>query len=1360
MRLATLNGLLITTDGEGRYHIACAAVPNEDRGSNFVLKVDTRTLPTGYRMTTDNPHTVRLTRGKFAKMNFGASLLRVMNVTLNETAFDGNTPSEDLIAALEGMVPELEATPSVVRLSYLRSDESRRTISRRLRAIRRAVREAWRIDGRGRAQLIVEDEIVRLSSLGALSHDATVSSDVSDRVLVAPERGAGRLAPVVDREAVSPNLEQQSGGVGVTAPDEAAGFTISLDGMVLNGNEVSTAGTVDAQRRTDVALQDASITMSFDALTVSPVLNIVSETSAAQIGQPIDFYAFSNYGLFLERAELRLFAPDDTTRQAPLAVLPATLDTPISWTPETRQYEAVQFVLRVYDADGRFDETLPQMLPVVEVALEDPSNMVDLTGENRLAVQSIPLEGGTVTVHVEDLSEEQSVQVMGLNVALDAKGQAFAQHIVPNGESAVAISITQPDGTARNYLRDINVASEDSFFVALADLSIGARDLSGAFDEFAPADGDTDRDSDFVQGRLAFYYRGKVRGDVLLTASADTGEEDIGDLFSNFDEKDARSFLRRIDPNRFYAVYGDDSTTVEDAPTQGKFYVRLEKGRNSILWGNFQTLQTGTEFTNYSRSLYGGQLRLETEAVTSYGEARAELSAFAADPGTLSTREELRGTGGSVFYLRNQDIVAGSERIFVEVRDRDSDLVVSREELIPARDFDLNYIQGRVTLRQPLSTNSDGVLFVRDASLTGNPQFLVVTYEFTTTLTRPDTFATGGRATSWLNDHVQVGISGFNQNDEAQDQTLYGADVTFRYKPGTYVRIEAAESRGAGSDVFSSVTGGFDFNNVSPTTNQDETAGAQRVEAAIDLSEFNENLDGRLSAYWQNRGEGFSGPGQVTFGESVSQYGVLANINVTDRTSVTFKSDVRDGASISTTAIEGGVQHSLKNGVFGALGVRSDEREGQLLTASPTLNDRGSRTDANLQLGYDTRLVADESDRRDWSAYVFGQVTLETSGNRDENDRIGFGGDVQLNQRVSLDGEISTGARGLGARLGSEYRFSDNSSVYLGYALQAETPDAFNTGRLGQLTGGVKTRYTDNISVYAEGRYNHGQGPTGLTQNYGLDFTPGERWSYGLTFETGELSDPNTGDISRDAITGSVGFSDEDVTASALVEFRQDDSDQIGNRNIFAWRASSSYQVSDDWRAYVNVNGSNADAESNNALDANFLEVITAGAFRPVLHDRFNGLVKYVYLEDLPAGGQVSATGRFVDFAQRSHVFSADGTYQVTPWFAAGGKIAYRRSDLRLSREPDAPFFASEAVFFALRGDIAISKKWDVLMEARRLSVSQAQDSRFGGVVAIYRHLGDDFKFGVGYNFVDFSDDLTDLDFNERGVFFNLLGVF
>ena len=42
----------------------------------------------------------------------------------------------------------------------------------------------------------------------------------------------------------------------------------------------------------------------------------------------------------------------------------------------------------------------------------------------------------------------------------------------------------------------------------------------------------------------------------------------------------------------------------------------------------------------------------------------------------------------------------------------------------------------------------------------------------------------------------------------------------------------------------------------------------------------------------------------------------------------------------------------------------------------------------------------------------------------------------------------------------------------------------------------------------------------------------------------------------------------------------------------------------------------------------------------------------------------------------------------------------------------------------------------------------------------MYYHVNENFKVGLGYNFTDFSDDLTDLSYRSRGVFVNLLGKF
>jgi hypothetical protein len=40
----------------------------------------------------------------------------------------------------------------------------------------------------------------------------------------------------------------------------------------------------------------------------------------------------------------------------------------------------------------------------------------------------------------------------------------------------------------------------------------------------------------------------------------------------------------------------------------------------------------------------------------------------------------------------------------------------------------------------------------------------------------------------------------------------------------------------------------------------------------------------------------------------------------------------------------------------------------------------------------------------------------------------------------------------------------------------------------------------------------------------------------------------------------------------------------------------------------------------------------------------------------------------------------------------------------------------------------------------------------------VSRYVGDHLKLGLGYNFTDFSEDLTDLSYQHHGVFLNLTG--
>jgi hypothetical protein len=55
------------------------------------------------------------------------------------------------------------------------------------------------------------------------------------------------------------------------------------------------------------------------------------------------------------------------------------------------------------------------------------------------------------------------------------------------------------------------------------------------------------------------------------------------------------------------------------------------------------------------------------------------------------------------------------------------------------------------------------------------------------------------------------------------------------------------------------------------------------------------------------------------------------------------------------------------------------------------------------------------------------------------------------------------------------------------------------------------------------------------------------------------------------------------------------------------------------------------------------------------------------------------------------------------------------------------------------------------------LNLPDVDQRRRGALAAVYRYVGENMKVGVGYNFTDFSDDLTDMRYDHKGVFVNFV---
>ncbi|WP_172672159.1 OmpA family protein [Variovorax paradoxus] len=1175
-----------------------------------------------------------------------------------------------------------------------------------------------------------------------------------------------------------------------------APLRLSVDGQLLSADGRQSVGdgttSADRQRCVDVQLERNQLRLQYDNLSQPRRLSASAWPTTVVAGDTVRFAGYSNYLLFTSQAELRVYTANDAMQRRLLATVALDAGLRGEWkVPDgllDRLAEGASgklyYRVRVYDRQGRFDETDDLSLTLVQrhkpeagPAIDPERELLRGYGNNNVAIANIPLSAGTVTASGAAIRPGEQVRALGFAVPVDDNGRFVFQQLVPRRVQTGEIAVTDAQGVTRAYRRDFDLPSSDWFFVGQADLTVGSNSVSGPA---AIMTNDKNRygGGGWSEGRIAGYAKGQLNDRWTLTASVDTEERPLKELFRNLDRKDPTSLFRRFDPEDSWSTFGDDSTTIEDAPTQGRFYLRVDDGRSQAMWGNFKLNFGDTELTRVSRGLYGFYGRYLGEQSTSFGEARLKIDAYAAEPGTLAAREEFRGTGGSLYYLRNQDITRGAERLSIEIRDRDSGFVLKRTQLVPSSDYEIDYLQGRVLLSSPLSSLSDDGSLVRAGGLTGMPAYLVVDYEYTPIASSLDTLAVGGRVSWWANDHVGVGVTASRQDQIGGDQRLAGADITLRKTESTYLKGEFARSKGPGTAQLDSLDGGFSFTGRNgsvgstfgsslgngPTGN----ASAWRLEGQADLGDFEIRGGGRVSAYAQSRDAGFSAPGQYA-SNATRQVGVQATVPFGEKGEngeLRVKADRRDerdgyNASVLDAQYAVALSRDWKLG----LGLRYDDKTGDALITSPSLPTsqavEGERADATVQLEY--------TGNDQWSLYGFAQKTLRRTGTRLDNDRLGVGGRYRVNDKLALRGEVSTGDGGLAGKAGVDYQYDDRSNLYVTYAADTGRTDENLIGRGGSLVTGVRSRVGDGLTLFTEHRQATGTQP-GLTHAYGVQYAPDTRWTFGVNFENGWIGAETLGVTKREAIAFTTGYSSERLKYSGGLEYRKDRT-AVESRTSWLVKNSFTWKVNEDARWIGKFNWADSDSTSGSLAAAKYTEAMLGYGLRPTMDDRLNLLFKYTYLYDLSSPGQVVSAGGLdsnlgavsttgIDYQQRSHVFAIDATWDVNERWTVGGKYAWRRGELRASRDNSSPWFKSSAELAVLRIDWKLVRNWDWMVEWRTLRAKELKDRKSGFLTAAYYHVNENLKVGVGYNFTDYSDNLTDMSYRSKGWFLNVLGKF
>ncbi|HYH86025.1 MAG TPA: hypothetical protein VEX60_11275, partial [Pyrinomonadaceae bacterium] len=366
----------------------------------------------------------------------------------------------------------------------------------------------------------------------------------------------------------------------------------------------------------------------------------------------------------------------------------------------------------------------------------------------------------------------------------ETQNAALSEQIVPlvGGEGRVILVADNTPGSAEIHAttgavevrREVRITPEvrSAILVGLAEVTIGnaAPELSGAATDVP------------VRSRLAFFYRGQVFGSNLLTLAYDSNRP--------INRTGGRDRLFQFDPlDRAYPLFGDSSTRYDDAPSNSKLYVRVDRGRSYFLFGDFDTENTKAGLASYTRRLTGAKLHLEN----SKGDY---ISLTGARPDTAFARDIFPGGAIAFARLTHPEILPGSETVVIEVRDRrNPETIVSREPLIRSVDYNLDAATGEIFFLRPISSFDFSFNLVQ----------VVVTYEH-----RSDNMSSAVYTARAFKTFEGLGLKlGLSLVDQRQGDfgsfVLGGLDAEKSLWHGGRVRVEWATSRGrvaSGGNVF------------------------------------------------------------------------------------------------------------------------------------------------------------------------------------------------------------------------------------------------------------------------------------------------------------------------------------------------------------------------------------------------------------------------------------------------------------------------------------------------------------------------------------------------------------------------------
>ncbi len=368
---------------------------------------------------------------------------------------------------------------------------------------------------------------------------------------------------------------------------------------------------------------------------------------------------------------------------------------------------------------------------------------------------------------VDNSRRNQLAQVGERRPSYRVGGQGIARIELEPTTRTGEVTVSLPfQNTRQQEVRAwLEPAERDWILVGFAEGTAGYATLSDNLE--AAADAGVE-EGYYDEGRAAFFAKGRIRGEYLLTLSYDTAR-DRDETRNRFDTE--------IDPTAFYSLYGDGSEQRFEAASQRKLYVKLERRQFYALFGDYAAGLTVTDLARFDRRFNGLKSEFRGEHVG--------YSAFAAETDQAFNRDELRGDGTSGLYrLSRAPIIVNSESIRLEIRDRfDSGIVLRTERLTRFLDYNLDPLNGTLFFKKPVPS--------RDLEF--NPIYIIAEYETLTDGTE-DVVAGGRASLRFAEDAVEVGATYVDDQTAGAEADLSGVDLRWQINNETELRAEWASS--------------------------------------------------------------------------------------------------------------------------------------------------------------------------------------------------------------------------------------------------------------------------------------------------------------------------------------------------------------------------------------------------------------------------------------------------------------------------------------------------------------------------------------------------------------------------------------